>query len=61
MMMVAKMMLRKRIMHIGKRSRGRIPIVYANDEMPCVAWAGRPKITLGTVVSIKIGEVGSAN
>jgi hypothetical protein len=43
----AAIMLRKRIRQIGKRSCGRTPRVYANEEIPFVVLTGRVKRLFG--------------
>jgi hypothetical protein len=58
---VPAMMPRKRIRHVGNRSCGRTPRVYANEDIPCVAFAGNEKRRLGTDGSMYKGDVGSEN
>lgn len=47
------------MIQVGKRSVGRIPNVYAKEDMPLVAFEGSVKRMFGSEGSIKSGELGS--
>jgi len=52
---------KKRIKHVGNKSCGRMPTVYANEDIPSLASEGNVKRTLGRDWSIKMGDAGSAS
>jgi hypothetical protein len=55
------MIARKRTRQTGKRSWGRKPTVYANEEIPGVAFCGRVNKVFGTPESMNIVEFWSLN
>jgi len=58
---VVAMIARKRTRQTGKRSWGRKPTVYANEEIPEVAFCGRVNNVFGMPESMNIGEFLSLN
>jgi hypothetical protein len=57
----AATMDRKSIRQTGKRSWGRKPIAYANEDKPDVASCGSVNNVFGTLALTNIGELASLN
>lgn len=58
---VVAMMERKRVKQTGNRSWGRKPTVYANDDIPDVAFRGSVNKIFDALVSMNSGEFRSLN